>query len=233
MNWRQMVPPSKLDLFTLLACYDSATISNAIESFDVRPRTEGFMDATVRCLYPGLPAVAGRAVTCVFENSDSSLSMENKLPILFDVVRALPDPAIVVCQYVGSDGARCSLVGDLVSAFLHKLGAIAIVTDSGARDIDMIQRRAPGFQVFASGVVASHGAGRVVDVGNPVSVGGLRVASGDILHADANGVVAVPSAVAEHLPAAAARVIESEDALQHLIRAEPLNYEKVRDSFAH
>ena len=57
------------DVFADLVRYDAATVSNAIESFDVRPRTEGFTDSTLQCMYPDLPPVAGRAVTCRLENS--------------------------------------------------------------------------------------------------------------------------------------------------------------------
>ena len=41
----------------------SPTVANAIETFQVRPRNEGFMDSTVRCIFPELGAVVGYAVT--------------------------------------------------------------------------------------------------------------------------------------------------------------------------
>ena len=35
-----------------LGKYDTPTICNAIELFDIRPRTAGYMDGTIRCCFP-------------------------------------------------------------------------------------------------------------------------------------------------------------------------------------
>ena len=42
--------------------YNTPTISNAIELFDVRPRHTGFLPHQVRCLLPELPPIIGYAV---------------------------------------------------------------------------------------------------------------------------------------------------------------------------
>ena len=39
------------------------TIANAIETFDLRLRNDGFMDSSIRCIFPELGAMAGYAVT--------------------------------------------------------------------------------------------------------------------------------------------------------------------------
>src|SRR3972149_1489652 len=46
-----------------LRALDTPTVSNAIESFGVRPRTMGHADARIRCLFPELGAAVGYAVT--------------------------------------------------------------------------------------------------------------------------------------------------------------------------
>ncbi len=38
-----------------LRSLDACTLANAIETFHVRLRNEGFVDASVRCLFPELP----------------------------------------------------------------------------------------------------------------------------------------------------------------------------------
>ena len=219
--------------FESLGRYDSATIANAIESFDVRPRTEGFADSTIRCMYPALAPIVGRVVTCRLENSESALYKPNVLLTLLDLLRESPEPTVVVCAFAGEDPERSCLVGDLISSLLQRLGTVGVVTDCGTRDIDMIARRAPGFQVFASGVVASHGAGTVVEIGRPVTIGGLTVSPGDIIHGDLNGVVAIPSVIAARVPEAAAKVLAKEEALHQLIRAEEFDYQAVRNAFSH
>jgi 4-hydroxy-4-methyl-2-oxoglutarate aldolase len=221
------------DVFDDLRRYDSATVSNAIEAFNVRPRTEGFMDSTVRCLFPDLPPIVGRAVTCRLENSSESRSKPNLLPDLFDLIWEMNDPAVVVCAHVGPDPERSCLAGDLVSAMLQRLGAFGIVTNVSARDMDVIRRRAPGFQLFARGFVASHGTARVVEVGEEITVAGLSVRPSDILHADLNGVVAVPESIAASVAKAAQDVLDREDAMQRRIHAPEFDYEGLRADFTH
>ena len=43
--------------------YNTPTISNAIELFDVRPRHAGFLPHQIRCLLPDLGPIIGYAVT--------------------------------------------------------------------------------------------------------------------------------------------------------------------------
>jgi 4-hydroxy-4-methyl-2-oxoglutarate aldolase len=215
-----------------IARYDSATISNAIETFKIRPKTQGFVDSTLHCMYPALPPVIGTAVTCRLENSDCQ-KKHNLLGPLLDLLYATDGPTIVVCEYIGDDPARSCLVGDLVAAFFQRLGAKAVVTDCGARDIQTVAERAPGFQVFSRGVVASHGAGLIVEIGGAVTIGGLRVAPGDILHGDANGVVAVPTEIVPQVAAAAAKILEQEESLYRQIQDSSWDYLTVRNSFVH
>lgn len=221
------------DGFADLARYDAATISNAIEAFDVRPRTEGFTDATIRCMYPDLPPIAGRAITCRVENSAEGRAKKDRLPDVLDTLRSMEVPAVVVCTYDGPDIERCCLTGDLIAAMWQRLGAVGIVTNCAARDLDVIRRRAPGFQVFARGAVASHGLVTIVEMGEPVTIGGLRVNTGDIIHGDNNGVVSVPEEVAASVPEAARAVLDREEALQRRIHAEVLDYEALRAVFTH
>ncbi|MDQ2784322.1 MAG: RraA family protein, partial [Chloroflexota bacterium] len=50
-----------------LRAMNSPTIANAIETFNYRPRNEGFMDSSIRCILPELGAMVGYAATCVIE----------------------------------------------------------------------------------------------------------------------------------------------------------------------
>jgi len=222
-----------LDVLADLARYDSATISNAIETFDVRPPTTGYTDSTVRCMYPDLPPIVGRVVTCRFENSPETRTRPNRLPDLLDLVWETEEPVVVVAAHTGPDPERSSMVGDIVSAMLQRLGAVGIVTSCAARDLDVVRRRAPGFQIFARGVVASHGAGRVVEVDEEVTIGGLNLRPLDVVHADHNGVVAVPEEIAGSLAAAAQAVLEREESIQRRIHAPLFDYESVRDNLVH
>ena len=76
-----------------------------------------------------------------------------------------------------------------------------------------------GFQFFARGPGVSHAYVRVETAGQPVTVGGLRVSPGDLIHADQHGVLLIPREVAAELPAAAERVISAEQTLLKWVRS--------------
>ena len=63
-----MADPLTAEQLDALRSITSPTISNAIETSDVRSRSEGFIDPTIRCIFPnlggpGLRALVGSSVT--------------------------------------------------------------------------------------------------------------------------------------------------------------------------
>ena len=54
-----MADPLTAEELEALRGITSPTISNAIETFDVRSRGEGFIDPSVRCMFPDLDAMVG------------------------------------------------------------------------------------------------------------------------------------------------------------------------------
>jgi len=105
-----------------------------------------------------------------------------------------PGTVLVVA---GAGESRTAVLGDLVAADLIRAGVAAVVTDGLIRDSRAVA--ALGLPVWARGVtpVASRKDG-VGSVGGTVVIGGVPVADGDLVVADADGVVIWPSA---HVPA--------------------------------
>jgi regulator of RNase E activity RraA len=115
---------------------------------------------------------------------------------------AAPGTVLVVA---GASESRTAVLGDLVAAELLGAGVAAVVTDGLIRDSRAVA--ALGLPVWARGVtpVASRKDG-VGSVGGSVVVGGVPVSDGDVVIADADGVVVWPAArVEEFLAAAAAK----------------------------
>jgi regulator of RNase E activity RraA len=146
----------------------------------------------LRCLFPELKPMVGYAVTCTADSTSAVQANPDRFRDLFDAIEAMPKPAVVVIQNCGPDRLRSCFIGDMMSVRCQKLGAVGVVTDGGIRDLTGIRRRAPGFLIFAPGSVVSHGNCVFVEVGIPVSVAGLRIEPGDLLHGDESGVVKVP-----------------------------------------
>ena len=216
-------PPAVLEA---LREFDSATISNAIEHFEVRDPVVGYADLRLRCQFPEYRPMVGYAVTCTADTTSPGESRTSRFGELLEVVRNAPQPAVVVVQHVGTDRLKSCYFGDMSVSGLHRLGAVGVVTDGGNRDGAGIVRRAPGFQIFSPGWVVSHGRSAFLDLQVNVSVCGLNIAPGDLLHGDANGLLVVPDGIADRLAAEAQKVREQESEYFEFIESDEFSFEE-------
>jgi len=118
------------------------------------------------------------------------------------------DIAVLGC---GASG-RIAPWGELLSTAARARGAAGCLTDGLVRDIKAI--RTMGFPVFHGGIgpLDSKGRGVVAEIDVPIECAGVRVASGDVVVGDADGVVIVPRAMEEQIIARALAKVEGEDA---------------------
>ena len=199
-----MVATLSFEQISALCRIDSPTISNAIERFKVRPRVNGYVGYDIRCIFPELPPTVGYAVTCTVDSTT-----EGRQGIgfqrLYQLLTNAPKPAIVVMQDVGPDRLHSCHAGEIMSTTMKRLGAVGILTDGGLRDVREV-RVLGGFQYFCAGLVVSHGNPICVSVGDDVTISGMRVCMGDLLHGDVNGVVHIPDECAGQVADAAYRV---------------------------
>ena len=207
-------PISEQDL-AFLKGVDSPTISNAIEPFKVRDRTEGFIGGEVQALFPEMPPMVGMALTVTMTNTPGDIAGRENYWRMYEALSQMPAPSVLVVQDVSGAPSRCALAGEVMATMAMRVGAVGMVTDGGLRDVHEVRRL--GFGYFARYVVVSHGNFGVVDVGKPVTLDGQEVMTGDILHGDANGIVIVPRAVLESLPEAVEEVRTRERATMDFI----------------
>jgi regulator of RNase E activity RraA len=125
----------------------------------------------------------------------------------WDYLLSLPAPRVVVIQDL--DRPALGAFWGEVQANIHRaLGCVGAITDGGVRDLEEVE--ALGFAFFAAQIHVSHAYVHVVDFGGPVSVGGLLVRPGDLLHGDRHGVVQIPRELAPRIPEAAGAVERQE-----------------------
>jgi len=205
-----------LDLVERLRTYDTPTISNAIELFDVRPRNTGYMDSRIRCAFPELPAVVGYAVTARFRASEAGRADQGcgSLEMLCEEIQQCGQSTIVVCEDV-DDPPIAATFGEVMCGAYKALGAAALITSGAGRDLANV--RAMGFPVFQSATICSHAYCHMVDAGQPVRVGGLRVHGRDLLHADASGVTSIPPEIAAEVPDVAAEFLRCESLMTDFV----------------
>ena len=141
----------------------------------------GAVDYRIKPVVAEQAAFCGVAVTCSAGPADN-LAVIGTLPHLVA-------GDVIVATSAGHTG--CAIVGDLVLGMARNAGAVAFVTDGCVRDIPGI--RGVGLPCFAVGVTpnspAREGPGTV---GAPIVLGGVTVASGDVVVGDQDGVVIVP-----------------------------------------
>jgi regulator of RNase E activity RraA len=215
-----------------LLSVDSPTISNAIERFNVRSRREGYMGPEIQCRFPDLPRALGYAVTCTVVEYDEAYPPDPKERFKWlEAIHNSPKPVICVVKDCCHRKGWSSHWGEICGTQVQVLGAEAIITDGAVRDLEALHTI--GMKVWSEHVVVSHG---WIDVGLaqiPIEVGGLVVHPGDILHADCNGVVAIPLQVVDRLAGAVDDVLTGErETLSHL-RTKGYDLEAHRRSIAH
>jgi len=206
--------------------WPTPAICNAIETFYVRPRNEGFM-LGIRCMYPDLEPMVGYACTATMLADSAPVKRDHGATLAhWDNIVASPGPGIAVIHDL--DQPRCigSLWGE-VNANIHKaLGCLGVITDGGVRDLDEVQEL--GFHFFAADVIPSHAYVHVVDAGIPVKVGGLVVNNGDLLHADKHGVVTIPRDIAREVPRACQEVEDRERTIINYCKSSDFNIENLK-----
>lgn len=142
----------------------------------------GILDGGIQAVWPGAK-VTGRALT-VWTRAGDNLAIHRAL----DAVS--PGDVIVVN---GEGDLTRALIGELIAGRAQNRGALGFVIDGVVRDPDGLRQM--GMPVFARGCNPAgpfkNGPGAVNE---PIAVGRVVVSPGDVIVADQDGVVCVPSA---------------------------------------
>ncbi len=201
-----------------LAKFDTPTICNTIELFELRPARAGYMDSRVRACFPEMAPAVGYAATatmrCAHPRRDEDVygSLDEQVARFAE----LAGPPIVVFQDL-DDPPVAATFGEIMCTTYQAFGAVGLVTSGAARDVDQVRRL--GFPAFSNGVICSHGCSHIVDLHRPVRVGGLTIHPGDLLHADANGVATIPLEIAADVADAATEFVSAEAIVLDYLKA--------------
>lgn len=206
------------NLLSRLAKFDTPTICNIIELFDVRPRNVGYMDGRIQSNFPEFPPMVGYAATASFRSDapprggDAYGSIQAQL----EQFAKLPGPAVVVFQDL-DDPPVSAVFGEVMCSTYKAYGSAGLVTNGAGRDL--LQVKAIHYPVFTGSTICSHGYCHMLHLGLPVRVGGLMVNTGDLLHGDANGVTNIPPEIANEIPDVATEFIAAEEIMLEYVKA--------------
>jgi regulator of RNase E activity RraA len=161
----------------------TASLSDALDRIGIR----GFMSYEIRPL-GRYARVAGPAITI-----KDIPATERVIPLLaMEAIDSAPVGGIIVRSVQGIDARDIGLWGGLMSQAAKVKGIQAVVLDGGSRDL--VEAEKMKFPIYARSVAPSTSVGRtrVSAINVPIECGGLTVAPGDIVVADADGVVVIP-----------------------------------------
>jgi 4-hydroxy-4-methyl-2-oxoglutarate aldolase len=203
---------------TRLARFDTPTICNVIELFDIRPRNRGYMDHRIKCNFPELPPIVGFACTASFRSDAPPAGGDayGSIGAQLEQFAKLPGPAVVVFQDL-DDPPAAAVFGEVMCSTYQGFGSVGLVTNGAGRDLEQV--RALKFPVFTGSTICSHGYCHMLHLGLPVRVGGLMVNHGDLLHGDANGVTNIPLEIASEVADIGGEFLAAEEIVMRYVKS--------------
>ena len=213
------------DVLTELRTIDTPTITNVVATYPKNPLCLGlynpwtenwYTDTSIRCIYPDMGAIVGHAVTCVYGLPDPNYTGRLTFMDVVDALDAMKKPTILVIQqkWPAHLMSKAGLAGEIMVTSMKAVGCIGMLSNGPSRDVDAVRKL--NFQMLLGGVTAGHGEMAVHAVNVPVSVGGMDVAPGDLIHMDENGAVKFPADKADQVLANAKAMLANE--AEHLAR---------------
>lgn len=191
------------DVLTEIAAFDTPSVFNAVRSLlGGGPEGEGlerkggvpvnYTDHTMRAMLPELGMAVGYATTCEVTTNNRDFS-EVSWDSYYDYLDATPGPTMTVITDVGTRPGRGSSIGDIMAEQHKMLGSQGMIVDGTIRDIGGLRR--VGLPIWGWGQVSGHGLFLTIRFDSPVIVADLAVNPGDLLAADADGVVKIPESI--------------------------------------
>lgn len=212
-------PPVDAALLAELATFSTPSVLNGLKRLGLAPsQLETMNRNVVSCTSPELGARAGLAATRIVATRRSGGPPDEAATLALTErseaqIRALSGPAFLVVENVGDWRGPVCIWGEVTAHQNLALGCVAGVTNGPVRDVE--EMAALGFQTFSGGPAVGGGFIDLLEVGVPVTVAGVRVEPGDLLHGDRHGIVRVPLALAPELPAA----IRAHEAVERRVMA--------------
>lgn len=216
--------------FAFLRSIDTPTVCNLVEIVAPERRGAGYTVMHLHCPFPDLPPMVGFAKTVTIRARDkvSGPSYMQKRMDYLDYVAAAPRPSVVVIEDKDDPAGYGAFWGEVQTNVHKALGCLGTITNGSVRDIPAV---AEGFQMLAGSISPSHAYVHVVEFGVPVTIHGMAVKSGDLIHADRHGAVVVPVDKIDAMPAALDGLAKQEARIIAAARAPGATVETIKAAF--
>ena len=220
-------------LLALLRKVDTPTVCNAIEVAQGKRGFNAFTRGTMLSSDPDAPAMVGYARTARI----SALAPPTEPA---DVIKARrmdyyrhmsdgPRPALAVVEDVDFPNCIGAYWGEINTTVHKGFGLSGALTNGVMRDLGDLP---DGFPVVAGSIGPSHGFVHVRDIGQRVSIFGMDVADGDLIHADRHGALVIPPDVIPELESSINKLLSTEKLVLDPAREDGFTFEKFEAAWA-
>ena len=219
-------------LLALLRSVDAPTVCNAIEVAEGRRGFARFTRGTVLCSDPEAGAIVGYARTAKIAGAappdDAPETVREVRMSYYRHMASSGRPALAVIEDLDGESAVGAYWGE-VNATVHKgFGLCGALTNGVMRDLGDLPE---GFPVIAGSIGPSHGFVHVKEVGTPVTVFGLTISDGDLVHADRHGALVIPKDCVEGLTEAIRKMQETEQIVLSAARAPGFDFQAFEEAW--
>ncbi len=220
-------------LLELMQKVDTPTVCNAIEVAQGQRGFGGYTKGTMFASDADAPAIVGFARTAQIAGREAPSEAPDFIRARrLDYFRNMADgprPAIAVVEDVDEPDCVSAWWGEVHTTVHKGLGMAGALTNGVMRDLgDMPE----GFPVIAGSIGPSHAFVHVRSLGEAVNIRGMKVAQGDLVHADRHGGLVVPPEVIPDLKDAIQKLLDTESIILEPARQPDFNLEKLLDAWA-
>ncbi len=196
---------------------DTPTITNVVATYATSMRLydpwhgQWYTDTSIKCLYPEYGATVGYVATVVYGLKETYTCGVRDRWVLPEHLDATEKPVVLCAKqdFPAELKNRVGLFGGNMATQFEAQGVVGVISDGPTRDICEI-RDETNVQMLVTGLTPGHGDFVVRDVGVPVTIGGMTVMPGDMVHMDVHGACKFPARLAEEVLRRAEEILASE-----------------------
>ncbi len=217
----------KESLLALLRAVDTPTVCNAIEVVEGKRGFDRFTHSTMMSSAPAAGAIVGYArtakIAALHPPTEPPEVIKARRMEYYRHMASGPRPAIAVVEDLDGDDAIGAYWGEINTTVHKGFGLAGALTNGVMRDLGDLP---DGFPVIAGAIGPSHGFVHVREIGTEVTIFGMTVADGDLVHADRHGALAIPKGYEIQLEQAIHKLLETEKIVLNAARADGFDFAK-------
>lgn len=220
-------------LLDLLKQVDTPTVCNAIEVAQGKRGFDAFTRGTMLCSAPDEPAMVGYArtakIAAVAPPSEPPEVIKARRMGYYRHMAEGPRPGVAVVEDLDFPHAIGAYWGEINTTVHKGFGLSGALTNGVMRDLGDLPE---GFPVVAGSIGPSHGFVHVREVGTQVTIFGLVISDGDLVHADRHGALVIPPEVIPLLEGAIRKLLDTERLVLDPAREEGFDFEAFEAAWA-